>query len=224
VPRATWALAEADGEFALDLATWPSLEAQIAAIADDIAYDNHDVDDGLRSGLFTLEDLFEVPLVARSWAAVKSRYPGVADDRLLAELVRDQIGLMVNDVLDETRSRIAAAGVETADDVRHAGRALAGFSERLASEERALKSFLYRRMYNAPAVTAVRIEAQKVIANLAAAFRTDPRLLPDGWRPPTDDPTATMRRIGDYIAGMTDRFAIKCHEQLIGRVALPEGF
>jgi len=224
VPRPTWALAEADGEFPLDLATWPSLEAQIAAIADDIAYDNHDVDDGLRSGLFTLDELLDVPLVARSWAAVRSRFPGIAEERLLPELVRDQIGLMVNDVLEETRARIAAAGVETADDVRHAGRALAGFSDALAAEERALKSFLYARMYNAPAVTAVRVEAQKAIANLAAAFRADPRLLPDDWRPATDDPIAILRRIGDYIAGMTDRFAIRQHEALIGPVALPEGF
>jgi dGTPase len=224
IVRAPWALAEADGDFPLDLATWPSLEAQVAAISDDIAYDNHDVDDGLRAGLFTLDELLEVPLVGRSWAAAKDRYPGVADERLLPELVRDLIGRMVNDVLEETRARLTAAGIETGDDVRHAGRALCGFSDELGAAERRLKAFLYARMYNAPAVTAVRVEAQKVVTNLAAVFRADPRLLPPEWRPSSDDPTAILRRIGDYIAGMTDRFAIRQHQALIGPVALPEGF
>jgi len=225
VTGAPWALAEADAEYALDLGTWPSLEAQVAAIADDIAYDNHDVDDGLRAGLFTLEDLLEVPFAARAWEAVRARYPDHPEDRLVPELVRDQIGLMVNDVLAETRARIAQAGVESADDVRASGRPLAGFSPELAAEERALKTFLYARMYNAREVTAVRVEAQKVIANLAAAYRADPSLLPPEWRPESnDDPVATLRRIGDYIAGMTDRFAIRQHVALIGPVALPEGF
>jgi dGTPase len=221
--RAPWALAEADADFPLDLASWPSLEAQVAAIADDVAYDNHDVDDGLRAGLFTLEALLEVPLVRRGWEAVEARYPGIPAQRLVPELVRDLIGLMVNDVLEETGARIAGAGVASADDVRAAGRPLAGFSQAMADEERTLKAFLHERMYNAPQVTAVRTEAQKVIANLAAAYRRDPRLLPGEWRPQSDDPATILRGIGDYIAGMTDRFAIRQHEALIGNVALPEG-
>ncbi|HEY0011347.1 MAG TPA: deoxyguanosinetriphosphate triphosphohydrolase [Allosphingosinicella sp.] len=224
VAGAPWALAEADADYALDLGTWPSLEAQVAAIADDIAYDNHDVDDGLRAGLFTLADLLEVPFAARAWESVRTRYPDHPEDRLVPELVRDQIGLMVNDVLAETRARVADAGVGNPDDVRAAGRPLAGFSPALAAEERALKTFLYARMYNAPQVTAVRVEAQKVIANLAAAYRADPSLLPLEWRPESGDSVATLRRIGDYIAGMTDRFAIRQHVALIGEVALPEGF
>jgi dGTPase len=132
---------------------------------------------------------------------------------------------MVNDVLAETRARVAQAGVANADEVRAAGRPLAGFSPALAAEERALKTFLYARMYNAREVTAVRVEAQKVIANLAAAYRADPALLPPEWRPGSgEDAVATLRRIGDYIAGMTDRFAIRQHEALIGPAALPEGF
>ncbi|HEX8366832.1 MAG TPA: deoxyguanosinetriphosphate triphosphohydrolase [Allosphingosinicella sp.] len=219
-----WALAEADEEFPLALASWPSLEAQVAAIADDIAYDNHDIDDGLRAGLFTLGELLEVPIVARGWAAVRARYPDVEEARLVPELVRDQIGLMVNDVIAETSARLSAAAIETAADVRAAGRALAGFSSSLAGEERVLRRFLHARMYNAPAVTAVRTEAQKVIAALAAAFRADPSLLPPEWRPDGLDTVAARRRIGDFIAGMTDRYAVRMHEASVGPVRLPEGF
>jgi dGTPase len=224
VAAAPWGLAEADAEFPLDLTSWPSLEAQIAAIADDTAYDNHDIDDGLRSGLFTLEELLEVPFVARTWEAVKARYPQVPEARLAPELVRDQIGLMVNDVLAETTRRVADAGVTSADDVRAAGRALAGFSEEMAREERGLKRFLYARMYNAPPVAAVRVEAQRVVAGLAAAYRADPMLLPGQWRPREPGLVPTLRAIGDFVAGMTDRYAIRQYRALVGPVDLPEAF
>ena len=176
-----WALAEADAAFPLDLARWPGLEAQIAAIADDIAYDNHDIDDGLRAGLFTLGELLGVPLAARAWAAVRARYPDVAEARLVPELVRDLIGLMVNDVLAETRRR--AEGLADIAAVRAAGRPLAGFSDGLAAEEKALKAFLHARMYDAPEVQAVRAQAQAILAALFAAYRGAPGLLPAEWRP-----------------------------------------
>lgn len=223
VASASWALAEADSEFPLDLATWPSLEAQVAAIADDIAYDNHDIDDGLRAGLISLDGLLSVPLVARSWDRVRARFPDVREERLLPELVRDQIGFMVNDVLEETKARIAASGVETADDVRAAGRALAGFSGALAAEERQLKRYLYANMYEAPPVAAVRREAQRVIAGLFDAYRSDPGLLDPYWRIEGDEVAAT-RRIGDYIAGMTDRYAVAQYRRHIGPIDMPEGF
>jgi dGTPase len=224
VPQPSWALAEADGQFPLDLGTWPGLEAQIAAVSDDIAYDNHHVDDGLRAGLFALDDLLAVPLVARSWDQVRARFPDVAQARLMPELVRHQIGLMANDVLVETQRRVAASGVETVEDVRHHPGPLAGFSEEMAAEERLLKAFLYEKMYKAPEVEKVRIEAQKVVAGLAAAYRADPRLLPEPWRPADSSPVATLRAIGDFIAGMTDRYAVRQYCALIGPVALPEGF
>lgn len=219
-----WALAEADSEFPLDLASWPSLEAQIAAVADDIAYDNHDVDDGLRAGLFTLEELVEVPLISHVWADVRTRYRDVEDARLVPELVRDQIGLMVNDVLEETGRRVRQAGVQTVDDVRAAGRPLAGFSQGMAAGERVLKRFLHARMYNAPPVLAVRDEAQSVLAGLFAAYRDDPARLPAGWLAQGAGEEATLRAIGDFIAGMTDRYAIARHRELVGPVQLPEGF
>ena len=200
------------------------MSSAIAAIADDIAYDTHDIDDGLRSGLFALEDLLAVPFVARAWGVVRARYPDAPEARLHAELVRDQIGLMVNDVLAETRRRVAEAGVASASDVRAAGRALAGFSAGLAVEERQLKAFLYANMYNAPPVAAVRVGAQRVVAGLAAAYRADPDLLPAQWRPAGRDEVAVLRAIGDYIAGMTDRYAIRQYRDLIGPIDLPEGF
>jgi dGTPase len=219
-----WALAEADREFPLDLRSWPSLEAQVAAFADDIAYDNHDIDDGLRAGLFTLADLLEVPLVARIWAEVRARFPDVEEARLVPELVRDQIGLMVGDVLEETGRRLEGAGVESIDDVRGAGRPLAGFSAAMADEEAVLKRFLHARMYNAPPVTAVRDQAQRVVANLFAAYRDDPGRLPSEWLPAGSDEVSILRAIGDFIAGMTDRYAVRQHRELVGPVELPEGF
>ena len=218
-----WALREADAEFPLELASWPSLEAQVAAIADDVAYDNHDIDDGLRAGLFTLSDLLMVPLVARQWGEVKARFADVDEARLVPELVREQIGLMVNDVIDETRRRLAASGVADAADVRAAGGTLAGFSAALAQEERALRRFLFEHMYRSPPVRAVAEEAQKVLAGLFDAYRANPALLPREWQ----DAAATaglVRTIGDFVAGMTDRYAITQYRQHVGPVRLPEGF
>ena len=217
-----WALDEANSEWDLALGTWPSLEAQIAAIADDIAYDNHDIDDGLRSGLFTLEELLEVPLAARVWAGVRGRYPDLPDARLTPELVRDQIGLMVNDVLEETQRR--AAGLANIDEVRAAGRPLADFSASLAAEEKALKTFLHARMYNAAPVAEIRRHAQQIVTGLWSAYAADPSRLPLRWQRRAGDRMATLGAIGDFIAGMTDRYAIRQYREVVGPVELPEGF
>ena len=223
IAKPTWALSEANAAFDLELHRWPSLEAQVAAVADDIAYDNHDIDDGLRAGLLELDELIEIPIVRRHWDEIERRHPGLSTGKRLRALVRDQIGTMVGDLITETRERIAETGVASPDDVRSAGRQLARFSSALSEEERALKHFLYTRLYNAAELVPVRMEAQRVVAGLFAAYRDDPSLLPVDWRTEQGE-TQRLRTIGDFIAGMTDRFAVARHRELVGPVDLPDRF
>jgi dGTPase len=226
VRHPSWALAEANADFPLDLDSWPSLEAQVAAIADDIAYDNHDIDDGLRAGILDLDALCTVPFVAARWREVTMRHADCFQpDRLRRELVRDQIGVMVNDVIEETRRRIVESGVETVADVRAAGRQLAGFSPAMAADERALKRFMYATLYHSPSQLAVADTAKGLLSRLFAAYAAEPALLPAEWRAalPAEDPART-RHIADFIAGMTDRYAIARHCEVVGPVEMPEGF
>ena len=219
----TWALADANAEFDLELSTWPSLEAQVAAIADDIAYDNHDIDDGLRAGLIDFNMLLEVPLVHNHWLAIRERTGELPPDKMQRALVRDMIGTMVGDVIAEVGRRVADAGVQSIDDVRSAGRALAGFSAKLAEPERELKRFLYANLYNASALLAVKERAQRVVTELAEAYKAQPMLLPPEWRSDAGE-VEQVRRIGDFIAGMTDRFAISRHRETVGPLELPDHF
>ncbi|MXP47083.1 deoxyguanosinetriphosphate triphosphohydrolase [Altererythrobacter luteolus] len=215
-----WALAELDADFSLELAKYPSLEAQIAAVADDIAYDNHDIDDGLRAGFLELDELLTIDFVADQWRTVEKRFPNADRDRQLRELVRGQIGLMVNDVIEQTEK--ATADVETIDQVREAGAALGGFSPAMAGAERQLKNFMYDKLYYHPEQIATAENARNVVARLYAAFEQDSNLLPSGWKDtlPDHEPDRS-RHIADFIAGMTDRFAIDQCAKIYG--TMPEG-
>ncbi len=220
-----WAMAAVDADFALDLTSHASLEAQVAAVADDIAYDNHDIDDGLRAGLIDFDELLALPLVRDIWNDITARFSGVDHKRLRSELVRQQIGLMVTDVIDTTRKAIAASGVETVDDVRTAGCALATFSPVMGAHEAELKRFMYAKLYHHPRQIDVAEAARGLVNQLFAAYAADSSTLPDYWReslPHTEPDRA--RHIGDFIAGMTDRYAINCYRTIIGPIDLPDGF
>jgi dGTPase len=220
-----WAMAAADAEYPLDLASHASLEAQVAAIADDIAYDNHDIDDGLRAGLLDFDELIEVPFVAQNWAAVLARFPDVTPLRLRPELVRHQIGVMVNDVIETTKANLAEARVKGVEDVRAAGRTLASFSAGLEALEIEHKRFMYAKLYRHPVQLEAAEHARKVVSGLFAAYAVNPDLLPEYWREslPGAEPDRA-RHIADFIAGMTDRYAISRYREVVGEVDLPEGF
>lgn len=225
VLRPGWALREVDDAFPLTLHGWPSLEAQVAAIADDIAYDNHDIDDGLRAGLISLDQVIGQPLVAESWQRVRARFPDYPAEQLARELVREQIGRMVNDVVEETRRRIDTARPNDAADIRDAGRPLAGFSPELAERETELKAFMYANLYHHPLQLEIAERAAQVVSGLAQAYLADPCLLPDHWLSalPGDEP-ARSRHVGDFIAGMTDRFALSRYREIVGPIDMPDGF
>ncbi|MBA4044350.1 MAG: deoxyguanosinetriphosphate triphosphohydrolase [Erythrobacter sp.] len=210
-----WALAELDAAFPLRLDTWPSLEAQVAAVADDIAYDNHDIDDGLRAGFLELDDLVTLDFLADQWRAVEQRFPHAPRERLLREMIRDQIGMMVNDVISHTAAQVQGLG--SVAEVRAAGQQLAGFSPAMAAQERRLKAFMYEKLYYHTEQVSAAERARDVVARLFAAYAQDSRLMPQDWqaRLPEHQPQRA-RVIADFIAGMSDRFAIQACAQIYG--------
>ncbi|WP_239805585.1 deoxyguanosinetriphosphate triphosphohydrolase [Croceicoccus hydrothermalis] len=212
-----WALRELNAAFDFDLARWPSLEAQVAAIADDIAYDNHDIDDGLRAGFLSMEQLLSLDFIADQWRGIEARFPHAPRDRLQRELVRGQIGWMVNDVIAETQARITDHAIVTADDVRAAGAAICGFSESTAAEERRLKRFMYDNLYFHPAQLRTADLANDLLSKLFGAYDAQPDLLPDEWRGamPKDEPSRS-RHIADFLSGMTDLYAIRRYTAIFG--------
>lgn len=205
---------------ALDLwpASYASAEAQVAALADDIAYNNHDVDDGLQAGLFSLEDLVDVPLIGPAIAGVRRDWPGLDPTMLRLEAVRRMIGAMVEDVLAETSLRVKASGVAHADDVRGLDYPLVAFSLSMAEDLARLRAFLHARMYRHFRVNRTRSQARRIVAELFALFVAEPDTLPPEWQDPAGAPAsdgeALARRVCDYLAGMTDRFAIEEHRRL----------
>ncbi len=215
-----WAIAEYVREHDLEIDTFASAEAQVAALADDIAYNNHDIDDGLRAGLFAVADLADVPLVGVVFAEAGRRHGGIGETRLIPEAVREMIGSMVNDVIGETRRRLAKADPGSADDVRRLGRPVVAFSDEMRAHERALKAFLYEHMYGHDRVVRRTGKAKDVVRALFAAFLAEPGRMPQGWRERVHgaDAAGVARVVADYIAGMTDRYAITDYTRIFDEV------
>ena len=209
-------IAEYDRRHALDLDTYAGPEAQVAALADDIAYNNHDIDDGLRAGLFAVADLAKVPLVGPIFGSVAGRYPGIEEPRLIHEAIRRVIDHMVGDLIAETRARLADSGVRSAAEVRALNRPVVAFSTEMRSNDRALKQFLFERMYRHYRVNRMSSKARRVIRDLFGLYLAEPECLPGEWRSLAagrDDPR-TARVAADYLAGMTDRYALDEHHRL----------
>jgi dGTPase len=205
---------EFDTRWDLGLQSFASLEAQAAAIADDIAYDAHDIDDGLRAGLFTVDDLKGMPLTAAMIADIDRHYPGLDDNRRGAELVRELISYLISAVYSESRRRIEAARPASVEDVRNHGRQLIAFSLDVSEDEAAIKTFLWHRMYRHERVMRVMRDAERIVADLFGRYRDDPKALPAEWLQGCDEEGERQRRIGNFIAGMTDRFALTEHVRL----------
>jgi dGTPase len=205
-----------DTRWSLELESWPGLEAQIAALADDIAYINHDIDDGLRAGVLSLAALKEAPLAGAHVAAVSAHYGDLELSRLIGEMIRTLMSALVDDLRRETQSRLAAARPDSAAAVRQAGRALVAFSPAMMEQVRALKAFLYTRMYRHPQVIASMERAKAVVTDLFEAFCADPTLLPPDWAKACGmaGDAATLQVVRDYIAGMTDNYALSEYQRV----------
>ena len=206
-------------DFDLELDSQPGAEAQVAALADDIAYNNHDIDDGLRAGLFTVDELAPLPWVGPVFAQVAARYPGLEPSRLIHEAVRRMIDLMVTDLLAETNRRLREAAPESAAALRALADPVVAFSETMRQNDRALRDFLFRHMYRHERITRRTAAAREVVRELFETYMARPEHLPEGWRPGAADSDSAVRArlVADYIAGMTDRFAQEEHGKLRGR-------
>ena len=203
------AIIEYNQKHDLEVNTFASAEAQVASLSDDIAYNNHDIDDGLRAGLFTINDLKDVPLVGPVFNEVQKNYPDIETSRMIHEAVRRLIGMMVDDLLEETQRRVADAKPKTAQDVRDLSEPIAGFSDKMLSHDRDLKKFLFDNMYRHYKLNRMTSKARRVVRDLFGLLVSEPECLPTEWRAMAGEPNtaATAQIVADYVAGMTDRYA-----------------
>ncbi|WP_306151141.1 deoxyguanosinetriphosphate triphosphohydrolase [Roseovarius sp. MMSF_3281] len=214
-----WALAEYNARHDLELHSHASAEAQVAALADDIAYNNHDLHDGLRAGLFSEADIRALPIVGPCYAEVDAKYPDIDDYRRRHEALRRVFGVMVGDVIEASREILSEAAPETAQAVRDLGRPVIRFSDQGGRDIRAIHEFLFERMYRAPSVIEMRKRVTHVVEELFPFYMSHPGHLPARWQgdvAQVTDETGLARLVSDYIAGMTDRFALESHARLLG--------
>lgn len=197
----------------LEVNTYAGAEAQVASLSDDIAYNNHDIDDGLRAGLFAVEDLADVPLVGPIFDGTRKDYPDLERSRLIHESVRRMIGAMVSDLYKETSGRIADAAPKSPDDIRNLKEPVAAFSDEMRDNDRALKKFLFDNMYRHSKLNRMTSRARRVVSDLFSLLLKEPECLPEDWRDKAGEPETevTARLVADYVAGMTDRFAEEEH-------------
>jgi dGTPase len=208
------AILQYDRQQALDLGRQPSLEAQAAAVADDVAYDAHDIDDGLRAGLFTLADIRAyVPFAEALLREIDDRYPQLEEPRVIHELTRRAITRFIEDVIRESGRRISEAKVDSPEAVAAAARPLVGLSPAMRAADQDVKAFLFARMYRHPSVQRVRDQADAIVRQLFEIYLTDPSTMPSNWAAKAGQ-GERARAVADYIAGMTDRFAIHEHARL----------
>ena len=214
-----WALADYQRLHDLELDTYASAEAQVAAISDDVAYNHHDLHDGLRAELFSTDELAELPILNRCFARVDELYPGLNYYRRRHEALRRFFGILVDDVIAVARESLERIAPESADDIRHAGFQIIRFSQPVFADLKVIRAFLFERMYRAPSVVVMRKEVTQVVRELFPFFMAHPEKLPKQWRKDVEEArteTELARLVSDYIAGMTDRFALQCHESFLG--------
>jgi len=215
------AIADFNEEFDLELDSFASAEAQVAALSDDIAYNNHDIDDGVRAGLFSIEELQDLPLVGEVLSEVRGRYGNLEPSRLIHECIRRLIDRMVNDLLTETGRRLAEGKPQSAQNVRDLAAPVVAFSEEMRKNDRALREFLFHRMYRHYKVNRMMSKAKRIVRALFDYYLAEPACLPDEWRDKAarSAEAERARLVADYIAGMTDRFALEEHQKLFEPMA-----
>ena len=214
-----WALDAYNRTHDLELHTHASAEAQVAAISDDVAYNHHDLHDGLRADLFSTDDLSELPILSGCFAEVDALYPGLNYYRRRHEALRRFIGILVEDVIAVAHSNLAEIKPTSANDLRHAGRGIVRFSDPVWRDLNMIRAFLFERMYRAPTVVEMREQVTDVVRDLFPYFMENADQLPRQWRKDVaeaEDEITLARIVSDYIAGMTDRFALQCHAEMKG--------